>query len=152
MAKTVKEVADELGISKSGVRKYLSVSFSEKYTFRNANRILINDAGLEDIKKRIGFEHTHRERVNNTSQDVFNSTESARVTAVLINQLKEKDKQIERLQDLLDQSQRLQLVAENRVSDKQDKTESPNESRRSNNVDVPMIKHKRGIWAHLFNK
>lgn len=50
MSKTIKELADELGVSKSGIRKYMTPSFRFKYTFKNANHIFVKDAGIAENK------------------------------------------------------------------------------------------------------
>ena len=155
MAKTVKELADELGVSKSGIRKYLNASFREQYTFKNANRIVIEEAGVKEIKKKIKNGNAHETRTENAPDD----DESVRLGSVLIKQLQEKDDQIGRLQKLLDQSQQLQLMAENKIkqlenktTDEQDRKGSSEEPVQNSNEDDPVGKAERGFWSRLFNK
>jgi len=159
MERTVKELADELGVSKSGIRKYLNASFREKYTFQNANRILIKEAGAKEIRRKVKNRTTHKTHTGNAFKSAFKDGESVRTESVLIKQLQEKDEQIARLQKLLDQSQQLQLMAENKIKqlesktvDEQVKNDASERTTQSGNVDVPTNRSDRGFWARLFNK
>ncbi|MCT3325504.1 DUF536 domain-containing protein [Lacticaseibacillus paracasei] len=114
MGKTIRELAEELNLSKSGIRKYLSASFRAQYTVKNAHRIMINDAGVKAIKEMIAHKGAHSERTPGT-HSVHTKNVSVQSNNVLIEQLREKDKQIEHLQKLLDQSQQLQLMAEQKL-------------------------------------
>ncbi|GAB5055732.1 hypothetical protein COSHB9_01180 [Companilactobacillus alimentarius] len=108
MGKTIRELAEELNLSKSGIRKYLSASFRARYMAKNAHRIVINDAGVKAIKEMIAHKGAHSERTL--------ETHSVQSNNILIEQLREKDKQIEHLQKLLDQSQ-LSLNASHSTND-----------------------------------
>lgn len=108
MGKTIRELAEELNLSKSGIRKYLSASFRARYMAKNAHRIVINDAGVKAIKEMIAHKGAHSERTP--------ETHSVQSNNILIEQLREKDKQIEHLQKLLDQSQ-LSLNASHSTND-----------------------------------
>lgn len=159
MAKTVKELADELGISKSGIRKYLNASFREEYTFKNANRILIKEAGIQEIKGKIGTKNAHKMHTDNAFGSALESGESAQFGSALIKQLQEKDAQIARLQKLLDQSQQLQLIAENKIkklesktTDESSKEEDSQPKTETSNVEQPISKDERGFWSRLFNR
>ncbi|WP_445621891.1 DUF536 domain-containing protein [Lacticaseibacillus paracasei] len=114
MGKTIRELAEELNLSKSGIRKYLSASFRARYTAKNAHRIVINDAGVKAIKEMIAHKGAHSERTPET-HSVHTKDASVQSNNILIEQLREKDKQIEHLQKLLDQSQQLQLMAEQKL-------------------------------------
>lgn len=59
MSKTIKELAEELSLSKSGIRKYLTTSFRVRYTHESAHRILIDDAGIKAIKEMIALKGAH---------------------------------------------------------------------------------------------
>lgn len=159
MSKTVKELADELGISKSGIRKYLNASFREKYTFKNANRILIEEAGVREIKRKIGAKDARKTHTKNVFNNAFEDDESVRFGSALIKQLQEKDAQIARLQKLLDQSQQLQLMAENKIkqlesktTDESSKKEDSHPSPETSNVEQPDAKNERGFWSRLFKR
>lgn len=90
MSKTIKELADELGISKSGVRKYMSPSFRARYTFKNANCILIKDVGVKEIKSKIVHSRVHSERAQDTLENVYIDTSGVRYEEEIVNQLKQK--------------------------------------------------------------
>lgn len=114
MSKTIKELAEELNLSKSGIRKYLTASFRVRYTHESAHRILIDDAGIKAIKEMIAHKGAHSERTQDAN-GAHTEQASAQSNGVLVEQLRAKDKQIEHLQKLLDQSQQLQLMAEQKL-------------------------------------
>jgi len=66
----------------------------------------------------------------------------------IIDQLKQKDQQIKQLQKLLDQSQQLQLMAENKIKElgnKNDKFETEDL-----NKEKPESE-KKGFWKGIYN-
>lgn len=48
---TIKQIADELGVTKPAITKYMSKSFRSKYTKKQGNRILIDEDGFADIRQ-----------------------------------------------------------------------------------------------------
>ena len=138
MSKTIKELAEELSLSKSGIRKYLTASFRVRYTHESAHRILIDDAGVKVIKQMIAHKGVHSERTQK-AHGVHTEQTSAQSNSVLVEQLRAKDKQIENLQKLLDQSQQLQLVAENKLK----KLEAPQNAPESGSEPANDQTHER---------
>ena len=111
MEKTIKDLADELGVSKTAIRKKMTDEFREKYTRINGKTIYINDEGQKKIR-----ETSTRRNNNKKNKEVEENTDlSVDVLDTMKKQLAAKDKQISELQKLLDQSQRLQLMAENKI-------------------------------------
>ena len=111
MEKTIKDLADELGVSKTAIRKKMTDEFREKYTRINGKTIYINDEGQKKIR-----ETSTRRNNNKKNKEVEEKTDlSVDVLDTMKKQLAAKDKQISELQKLLDQSQRLQLMAENKI-------------------------------------
>lgn len=101
MDKTIKQIADEIGVSKSAIRKLLTPDFRNEYTHLDANRILINSEGQALIQKQFeskthteNAHDTHSERTQETHTDLF-------AVSVLQEQLKVKDQQINELHRLL---------------------------------------------------
>lgn len=113
MSKTIKELADESYISKSGIRKYMTSSFRTKYTFKNA--------GIKENKANIANHKSHLERTQSAPISTHKINKSVCYKNEIIEQLKQKDQQIQQLQKLLDQSQQLQLMAENKIKRLEDK-------------------------------
>lgn len=111
MEKTIKDLADELGVSKTAIRKKMTDEFREKYTRINGKTIYINDEGQKKIR-----ETSTRRNNNKKNKEVEEKADlSVDVLDTMKKQLAAKDKQISELQKLLDQSQRLQLMAENKI-------------------------------------
>lgn len=99
--KTIKQIADELGVSKTAVRnKIENLGLSEKME-TNGNRIEVNERQERLIKSAFSQKKSKTENVNK----VFEKTETLRLLSDMIStlteQLQEKDKQIERLQEAL---------------------------------------------------
>ncbi|MDM8332531.1 DUF536 domain-containing protein [Limosilactobacillus pontis] len=121
---TIKDLADELGVTKPGIRKLLTDSFRKQYTETTGNKILINNAGARIIRKH--FENskpkTEQKPLSETKngyqkqpETVSNSPENTVISAkdetikLLKEQLKAKDDQLANMQKLMDQNQQLLL-------------------------------------------
>lgn len=129
---TIKQLADELGVTKPGVRKLMTANFRKQYTETVGNRILINSAGAKVIRKhfRNNGDNVFSGTKTETSSDkqkqtetVSDSTKNAVVSAqeetikLLKEELKAKNDQLANMQKLMDQNQQLLLntQAENKT-------------------------------------
>lgn len=114
---TIKQLSDELGVTKPGIRKLMNASFRKRYTSTTGNRILINEAGAKVIRDHFG--NSKEETNNNSSQkqsQTVSSNDNDKVLkaknetiALLKAQLKAKDDQLANMQKLMDQNQQLLL-------------------------------------------
>lgn len=129
---TIKQLADELGVTKPGVRKLMTANFRKQYTETVGNRILINSAGAKVIRKHFRnngdnvFPETKTETNSNKqkqTETVSDSAKNAVVSAqketikLLKEELKAKNDQLANMQKLMDQNQQLLLntQAENKT-------------------------------------
>lgn len=85
MAKTTKQLADEIGVSKSAVRKQLTEDFRAQYVHEVGNILQIDDEGVQIIRDHFGSDtagdendevHTAHERTSarahaNTAQYAY---------------------------------------------------------------------------------
>lgn len=115
MAKTIKQIADELGVSKTAVRKKIeNLGLSEKLQ-TNGNRIEVNERQERLIKS--AFEKKTPQTENR--KDVSEKTETLQLVSdmvsVLTEQLEEKDKQIESLQNALKSTTEALVAAQESV-------------------------------------
>ena len=113
MSKTIKEIADELGVSKTTIRNKMTADFREKWvqtlTANGVQTLVITEEGVNSLKSifRGG---------NNTANLGANFTENQFApNNDFKDELKAKNEQIEKLQKLLDQSQQL-LLSEQKKS------------------------------------
>ena len=121
---TIKELSDELGVTKPGLRKQMTASFRKCYTSVTGNRILINEAGAKVLREH--FENSKTETKEKPKTETENSNQKQKETvsddssnailtakdetiALLKEQLKAKDEQIANMQKLMDQNQQLLL-------------------------------------------
>lgn len=107
---TVREIADELGVSKTAIQHKLSDDFRSKFVIEssvgNKKILRITIEGFEQLKGQFKRKKKPDEKV--TSSD-------SEVVQILKKQLEEKDAQIEKLQILLNQSQQLQLTQNEKI-------------------------------------
>ena len=101
--KTIKEFADELGISKSKVHYQVSKLNSDQIVILNGIKYLTN-AVQKEIAKNLGVEKTVE--LDSELNDFKHQIERLEM------QLSKKDEQIATLHNLLDQQQQLQLKAQ----------------------------------------
>lgn len=121
---TIRELADELNVTKPGIRKLLTEEFRKQYTETAGNRILINNSGAEVIRQHFensvsGNKSKTKTETNENNQKqsktVSDSADNAVIKAkqetikLLKEQLKAKDDQIANMQKLMDQNQQLLL-------------------------------------------
>lgn len=113
---TIKQLSDELGVTKPGIRKLMNSSFRKRYTTVTGNRILINEAGAKVIRDHFGNHKTETKDSSQKQTQTVSSNDDDKVlkakneTIVLLKaQLKAKDDQIANMQKLMDQNQQLLL-------------------------------------------
>lgn len=113
MNKTIKQLADELGVSKTAVRNYMDDEFRAKYTTKNDKGVItITPDGCKAIAESIA-------KSVESNRNSFAETELITIPKSVLNtfeeQLRQKDEQIKTLNDALskalkitDQAQHLQ--------------------------------------------
>lgn len=113
---TIKQLSDELGVTKPGIRKLMNSSFRKRYTTVTGNRILINEAGSKVIREHFGNHKTETKYSSQKQTQTVSSNDDDKVLkaknetiALLKAQLKAKDDQIANMQKLMDQNQQLLL-------------------------------------------
>lgn len=126
--KTIKQVADEIGISKQKLYRYVKAHHIND-VHRIESTIYIDDV-LENKLKQHFTE-------NIASADTHQNTSNDAVIDTLMMQLKKKDEQIEKLQQLLDQEQQLHLQTQNKLLLLEHKEEEQQEE-------------KKSFWSKLF--
>jgi len=129
--KTIRELADELGVSKTAINKKVSDSERKQWFSKNGNRFLVNENGQKAI--RLMFSSgigNHKSTTENTEQqpesknenfenvnlkhsDINHLNDIIKYQNEQIEDLKETKsqhfKQLSQMQNLLDQQQRLAL-------------------------------------------
>ncbi|MCQ9316927.1 DNA-binding protein [Pediococcus pentosaceus] len=129
--KTIRELADELGVSKTAINKKVSDSERKQWFSKNGNRFLVNENGQKAIRTMFssGIDN-HKSTTENTYQQPESKTENfenanlkhsdinylndiIKYQNAQIEDLKETKsqhfKQLNQMQNLLDQQQRLAL-------------------------------------------
>jgi len=112
---TIKELAEELNVSKTAINKKVDEKFKEKHFIKIGNQFAINVSGQNAIRSMFKVEEPTAKRKPErepVSDLVCVLKESLERTE---EQLKIKDSQIEGLQKLLDQQQVLTLQANQKI-------------------------------------
>lgn len=112
LSKTVKELADEFGVSKQAIRKQLTENFRSNYvktvTSNGVELLLVNDKGYTLLKQHFKKETLGSNSSGNVTSNQVTSNEflNQQIT-IKDKQLLAKDEEIKQLQKLLDHSQNL---------------------------------------------
>ena len=133
--KTIKQIADELGVSKTAVRKKIeNLGLSEKVQ-TNGNRIEVDERQERLIKLAFSQKETKTTNANEVSEKSETLRLLSSMVSTLQEQLQEKDRQIERLQTELEnaqksvnQAQQLHAMTEQKlllIEDRQEQEEQP---------------------------
>ena len=140
--KTIKQIADELGVSKTAVRKKIENLGLQSGLQKNGNQFAITEEQENLIKSAFfGKEDVKTETKSQTETETKSQTETETVSALvsmLQRELEIKNEQIRELnarlaesQKLLDQQQHLNAVSvsqnQNKVLELEAKTEEPKE-------------------------
>jgi DNA-binding FadR family transcriptional regulator len=155
MPKTIRELADEFGVSKQAIRKKLDANFRTNYvqtvTRNGVQTLVVANSGYLLLKQHfIGDNNQKQEGVTFTSNTGNTIELLTQQLAIKDSQIKEKDEQLKSMQKLLDQSQQLQLMAEKKIekfkgiASKQSKHGNPT----LNNVND--LKQKNNVWWHFW--
>ncbi|MGM0209384.1 hypothetical protein IGI96_003911 [Enterococcus sp. DIV0421] len=151
--KTIKELAEELGVSKQRIQQIIDKLPTSKKPNKVGNKFVLNEKNIYDIKVLMGFE------VDNFSTNKStNKLVDYDIYLDVLNSSKEKDEQIKLMQKLLDQQQQLTLQANKQIEKLQEQLllSKPEESS-SEDLDLPVNLLKEPItkqkkWWHFFWK
>lgn len=110
--KTIKQIADELGVSKTAVRKKIENLGLRSSLQKNGNQFAIDEAVENRIKQ--AFSENEAETKTETSSRTETETVSALVS-MLQKELDSKNEQIAQLQKLLDQEQQLHAMTKQQL-------------------------------------
>lgn len=99
MSKTIKELADALGVSKTAIRKYMTDDFRREHTETNRNGVITIDSdGCNLIAESMGKQWEQPKTIENmvpeSDENTANVTIPRSVLTMLEEQLRQKDDQL----------------------------------------------------------
>lgn len=174
--KTIKELAEEIGVSKTAISKKVTEKQKKTWFSKIGNQFVINEEGQKAIKSMFGpVENNQSQTESQTS--LRNNANQVGDSDFYQKQLLAKDNQIDMLQkllkdqqNLLDQQQRLTLQTNKQIEQLQleyskntaesanTKEEIANQDRQSvanaaveETTDIPTPQTKKGFFSRLFN-
>ncbi|HCR4139608.1 TPA: DUF536 domain-containing protein, partial [Enterococcus faecium] len=126
--KTIKELAEELGVSKTAINKKVSDENRKLWFSKIGNKFVINETGQKAIKSMFFNENENSnqqlvgEKTKTENHKNANQVPELEVLSLLEQQLnqkdmqlQEKDEQIKQMQKLLDHQQQLTLQANQQI-------------------------------------
>ena len=122
MDKTIKQIADELGVSKTAVRKKIANLGLRSGLQKNGNQFAIDEEQEKLIKS--AFLENTTETKSETSSRTETETVSTLVS-MLQRELEAKNEQIAQLHKLVDQQQQLTAQLQQKLSLLEEKNEEP---------------------------
>lgn len=172
MSKTVKELADDLGVSRQYIQKVISNLPATKKPTKLQHRYIIDNQEEAYIKALIL--KTDNKATNKATKATNKATNSSSMAnqkyevalkeqiRLLKAQLDKKDDQLEKMQKLLDQSQQLQLMTEQKLkllATPEDKRENDSSSKeepiheeatKTPGGDKDSLDRPVSFWSRLF--
>ena len=148
MKKTIKELADELGVSKQTVQYHFKSLPTSTYMKNDKGVYILKDEAVRVLKGKILVSEPKE-------NDKESTKETDELYSVLVKQLSEKDLQIEsllsgqkQLQKLLDQQQVLTLQANKKIAELETSLADPDETEEQ--TEVESNTGKKSFWSKLF--
>lgn len=132
--KTIKQIAEELGVSKTAVRKKIENLGLQSSLRKNGNQFAIDETQEKLIKQAFSGNVTETKNANQsqTANHEVSDLVSVLQTSidVLKAELEAKDRQIEKLQMLLDQEQQLHALTAQQIKALPEQTKVDPEERK----------------------
>lgn len=146
---SMKEMADLMGVSKMKVYRTITKNhYKEQY---KVGQTLYFDETVKNLLEKDLKEISVTEGHNTEQKD--------NLVEELKDRVQSQQEQIVKLTRLLDQSQQLQLMAENKIkqlenktADEQDKNDVSDKDTQSEDVDMSTDNVERGFWSRLFKR
>lgn len=152
MAKTIKQIADEIGLDKQKVYRFIKKNHINEVHQKNG--VMYYDEAVESLIKSHFSKITISSEAHQTTSNDAVIDVLMKQSEILKNELEIKNKQIDELnkrleenQRLLDQQQQLQAIAENKIKLLEQKETPPEPVNGSTSVET-----KKGFFDRLFNR
>lgn len=128
MEMTIKELADELGVSKDKI-KYRVGKLPSNYLVKKNGVTYLKSEGIQAIREQVGGNSPVNSLGNYPPFTQYDKVVDLleKELDVLRKQLEEKDKQLEQAHKLIDQEQQLRMVTEQKLMLLEEKTEEQEE-------------------------
>ncbi len=167
MSKTVKELANDLGVTRQYIQKIISQLPETKKPIKQQHKYLIDSrsesAILGFIKGNDNHEANRATEYDNKETNVLsNKYEESLLNRIndLKRQVDSKDMQLSQMQKLVDQSQQLQLMAEKKIAalEAPKENETPSQTTKSETASETINEstkkeprpQKQGFWHRIF--
>lgn len=146
MSKTIRQLAEEIGVSKTAIRKKMTDEVKTKFSETIGNTVYISKEGENIIKS--SFSKKNEKLVSDKDSETVTE-----LVSILKHELASKNKQLEvkdiqiiELQNLLNQQQQLQLMEQKKMHLLLDEAKQEFEEKKATKTDT------KGFFSRLFTK
>ncbi|MCK8639107.1 DUF536 domain-containing protein [Fructobacillus fructosus] len=156
MPKTIKELSEEIGVSKQAINRFLTSEFRRQHvTTKTDNKVgtlLVDRSGETLIRKHFSTDNNRKQTDTLYQQSVVGLLErqleeQQKEIAEKNKQIQAKDTQISSLQNLLNQSQQLQLISEKKLSESRLIAEQSQQQ-----LNLLKEQNNKRLWYKIFHK
>lgn len=130
---SITQLAKELKVSRARVYQIIDSLDNSEKPKKKDDRYILDDKSINAIRQYFIKTST---KSSDTRQDKKDSQDNSQVLRILESQLNEKDKQIEKLQKLVDQSQQLQLQTQKQLETANEKVKELENAPKNDSKDV----------------
>ncbi len=163
MGKTVKQIADEIGVSKTAVRKYMDDNFKKQYTTQEGERspIIVSEEGEAILKQKckgLSPANQEPETTTNQAETTGNHVDSELLSILqgeletLNKQLAQKDAQLaekdRQIQELTESNKNLS-AANNKLTDSLQAAQALNAADKKLLLEATS---RRSLWSRIFGR
>lgn len=131
MNKTIKEMADDLHVDKQKVYRYIKSNHINEAHQKGKTKYY-DDVAQDQIKRAFAEKSESHQTASKSTSEAHHEALNEALNEALVdtvkmlqNELKVKNEQIENLHTLLDQEQKLRLIAEDKINAIEAKPEEP---------------------------
>ena len=159
MKKTIKELSDDLSISKTAINKKIDENFKRKHFSKNGNKFLIDEDGQKIIKSMFIIPNQKQQSKTKTNENHVDDLVLVlkKQISMMNSQLKSKDDQLKQMQKLLDQQQVLTLQANKKIEQLElqqvEKENDVSEELQKVKEELEVVSQeqsKKNFWQRLF--
>lgn len=163
MSKTIKEVADMIGVSKTAIRKYMDDDFKSAYTTREGEKgpVIISDEGVTILKEKCKGKpaaNQEPETTTNQAETTENHVDSELLSILqgeletLNKQLAQKDAQLaekdRQIQELTESNKNLS-AANNKLTDSLQAAQALNAADKKLLLEATT---RKSFWSRIFGR
>ena len=147
---TIKQIADEVGVSKTAVQKKIANLGLQKKLVKNGNKFLIDENTAKQVIS--AFKENNVNKNNNNEFANQNNNELLKVIEILQTELESKNRQIEDLTKALEHTTESLQASQALHAGTMQKQLSEGSIEQAEQQEQKENEKKQGFWSRLFHR